>query len=245
MAGTLTGANLLARVKDILQDTTSVRWPEAELLRYINDSQREIVNYRPESSATTSNLALVTGTKQSLPSGGLRLIKVTRNMSSAAGSATGKRAIRIVNADILNTQEPDWNDPTVAGDAAHGSIVKHYIFDEDDPRNFYVYPGVASGQNAFIEIVFSNSPTDLANTSATISVDDIYANAIVDYVLFRAYQKDSEYAGNAQRANQHYQLFMNCIGQGMQAQELISPNNDRTSNIGAMSMQQMAPQQGG
>ena len=135
MAGTLTGANLLSRIQDTLQDTTSVRWPEAELLRYINDAQREIVNFRPESSATTSNVQLATGTKQALPSGGLRLIKLTRNMSAASGSATGKRAIRIVNADILNTQEPDWNDPTVSGDAAHGTIVKHYMFDEDDPRN--------------------------------------------------------------------------------------------------------------
>ena len=240
MAGTLTGANLLSRVKDILQDTTSVRWPEAELLRYINDAQREIVNYRPESSATTSNVQLVTGTKQSLPSGGLRLIKVTRNMSDASGGATGKRAIRIINVDILNTQEPDWNDPNVAGDAAHGTVVKHYIFDEDDPRNFYVYPGVAG--NAFVEIVFSNSPTDLANTSAVISVDDIYANAIMDYVLFRAYQKDSEYAGNAQRANQHYQLFMNCIGQGNQASALLDPNNDPVSNIGAVPPVMQQPQ---
>tara|TARA_Y100000592_G_scaffold94584_1_gene159586 strand:- start:35 stop:763 length:729 start_codon:yes stop_codon:yes gene_type:complete len=240
MAGTLTGANLLSRVKDILQDTTSVRWPEAELLRYLNDAQREIVNYRPESSATTSNIQLVTGTKQSLPSGGLRLIKVTRNMSDASGGATGKRAIRIINVDILNTQEPDWNDPNVAGDAAHGTVVKHYIFDEDDPRNFYVYPGVAG--NAFVEIVFSNSPTDLANTSAVISVDDIYANAIMDYVLFRAYQKDSEYAGNAQRANQHYQLFMNCIGQGNQASALLDPNNDPVSNIGAVPPVMQQPQ---
>ena len=199
MAGTLTGANILARIKDILQDTTSVRWPEAELLRYINDAQREIVNYRPESSATTANIQLVAGTKQSLPSGGLRLIKVTRNMSDTSGGATGKRAIRIVNVDLLNTQEPDWNDPTVSGDAAHGTTVKHYIFDEDDPKNFYVYPGVSG--NAYVEIVYSDSPTDLGNTSAVISVDDIYANAIMDYVLFRAYQKDSEYAGNAQRAN--------------------------------------------
>ena len=130
MAGTLTGANLLARIKDILQDNTSVRWPEAELIRFINDAQREIVNYRPESSATTSNVQLVTGTKQTLPSGGLRLIKVTRNMSDASGGATGKRAIRLVNVDILNTQEPDWNDPSVSGDAAHGTVVKHYIFDE-------------------------------------------------------------------------------------------------------------------
>lgn len=240
MAGTLTGANILARIKDILQDTTSVRWPEAELLRYINDAQREIVNYRPESSATTANVQLVAGTKQSLPSGGLRLIKVTRNMSDTSGGATGKRAIRIVNVDILNTQEPDWNDPTVSGDAAHGTVVKHYIFDEDDPRNFYVYPGVSG--NAYVEVVYSASPTDLANTSATISVDDIYANAIIDYVLYRSYMKDAEYAGNAQRAQNHYQLFTASIGQGGQSAMLLDPNNDQVSNIGAVP--QVMQQQG-
>ena len=141
MAGTLTGANLLSRIQDTLQDTTSVRWPEAELLRYINDAQREIVNFRPESSATTANVQLVTGTKQTLPSGGLRLIKIVRNMDGTSGGASGKRAIRIVNVDILNTQEPNWHDASAAaGDAAHGTSVKHYIFDEDDPRNYYVYP---------------------------------------------------------------------------------------------------------
>jgi hypothetical protein len=222
--GTLTGANLITRVQDTLQDTTSVRWPEAELLRYINDAQREIVNFKPDASATTVNTQLVTGTKQTLPTAGLRLIKVTRNMSDASGGATGARAIRLVNSDILNTQEPDWNNPTVAGDAAHGTVVKHYIFDEDDPRTFYVYPGVAG--NAFVEIVYSKSPTDLANTSATIYIDDTYGNAIVDYVLFRAYLKDAEYAGNSQRAGQHYSLFTSSIGQGASASTLLSPNMD-------------------
>lgn len=232
MAGTLTGANLLNRIKDTLQDTTSVRWPEAELIRYINDAQREIVNFRPESSATTTNVQLITGTKQSLPSAGLRLIKVVRNMSAASGSATGKRAIRIVNPDILNTQEPDWHDPTVSGDAAHTTIVKHYMFDEDDPRNYYVYPGVAG--NAFVEVVYSASPTDLSGTSSTIGVDDIYANAIVDFVLYRAYMKDAEYAGNAQRASNHYQLFTGSISQGVQSSTLLDPNNDQVSNVGAV-----------
>lgn len=239
----LTGTNLLSRIKDILQDTTSVRWPEAEILRYINDAQREIVNYRPESSAKTDNVQLVAGTKQALPSDGLRLIKVTRNMNGSSSSATGKRAIRIVNVDILNTQEPDWNDPTVSGDAQHGTVVKHYIFDEDDPKNYYVYPGVNG--NAYVEIVYSKIPTDLSSASSNLDIDDIYGNAVIDYVLFRAYQKDSEYAGNAQRAQTHYQLFLNCIGQGMQAQELLSPNNDRTSNIGGMPIPPVVPQQGG
>ena len=226
MAGTITGANLISRIQDILQDTTSIRWPEAELLRYINDAQREVCNLRPESTATTANVALVVGTKQTLPSGGLRLIKVTRNMSAASGSATGKRAVRLVDADILNTQEPNWHDPTVSGDAAHTTTVKHYIFDEDDPRAFYVYPG-ASTTSTFLEIVYSGAPTDLTATSGTISVDDIFANAIIDYVLFRCYLKDAEYAGNQQRAGTHFQLFSSSLGAGGQAQFNVSPNQDQ------------------
>lgn len=232
MAGTLTGANIITRVQDTLQDTTSVRWPEAELLRYINDAQREIVNFKPGASSKTANMQLVTGTLQSLPTEGLRLIKVTRNMSDASGGATGARAIRLVNSDILNTQEPDWNNPSVSGDAAHGTTVKHYVFDDDDPRKFYVYPGVAG--NAYVEIVYSKSPTDLSSASSTIDVDDIYGNAIVDFVLYRAYMKDAEYAANSQRAGQHYQLFTASIGQGGQSQTLVDPNNDLVSNIGSV-----------
>ena len=229
MAGTLTGANLLSRIKDSLQDTSSVRWTEAELLRYINDAQREIVNFRPEASADHANVQLATGTEQSIPDVGLRLIKVVRNMSASGGSATGKKAIRLVSADILNAQEPDWHDPTVTGHATHGTEVKHYVFDEDDPRKFYVYPGVAG--NAYVEIVFSRTPTDLANTSATIYIDDIYANAIIDFVLYKAYLKDSEFAGNMQRSSTHYQLFANSIGQGSAAQSLLSPNQDNVNTF--------------
>ena len=145
-------------------------------------------------------------------------------MSATGGSATGAKAIRLVDVNILNAQEPDWHDPTVTGDATHGTIVKHYVFDEDDPRKYYVYPGVSG--NAYVEIVFSRTPTDLANTSATIYIDDIYGNAIVDFVLYKAYMKDAEFASNSQRAGQHYQLFTSSLGQGGSAQNILSPNND-------------------
>ena len=224
MAGTLTGANLIARIQNILQDTTSVRWPQSELLQYINDAQREVVNLRPESSATTDNVALVTGTAQTIPTTGLRLIKVVRNMSDASGGASGKRAIRLVDVDVLNSQEPQWHDPTVTGDAAHQTTPKHYIFDEDDPRRYYVYPGVAG--DAFVEIVYSGAPTDLSAVGSTMYVDDIFANALIDYTLFRCYLKDAEFAGNQQRAATHYQLFAASVGAGGQAQFNVSPNLD-------------------
>lgn len=229
MAGTLTGANLILRIEDALQDSTNVRWPEAELLRYINDAQREVVNFRPESSADHSNVALVVGTEQSIPTTALRLIKVVRNMSAAGGSATGKRAVTLVDIDIINSQDPDWHDPTVTGDSAHTTTVKHYMFDEDDARKFYVYPG-ASTTSTFLEIVTSRNPTDLANTSATIYIDDMYGNAIVDFALYKCFMKDAEFAGNMERSQLHYQLFMSSLSGGSQVQFALSPNQDARSN---------------
>jgi len=229
MAGTLTGANLILRIEDALQDSTNVRWPEAELLRYINDAQREIVNFRPEASADHSNVALVVGTEQSIPTTALRLIKVVRNMSAAGSSATGKRAVTLVDMDIINSQDPDWHDPTVTGDAAHTTTVKHYMFDEDDARKFYVYPG-ASTTSTFLEIITSRNPTDLANTSATIYIDDMYGNAIVDFALYKCFMKDAEFAGNMERSQLHYQLFMSSLSGGSQVQFALSPNQDARSN---------------
>ena len=76
MASVTTGANILSRVESTLQDTANVRWTEAELLNYINDGQREIANIQPSSTALHANVQLVTGTKQAIPSDGLKLISV-------------------------------------------------------------------------------------------------------------------------------------------------------------------------
>jgi hypothetical protein len=230
--GTLTGTNIIDRARLTLQDSSGVRWTDAELLIYINDAQREIVNFRPEATATHANLQLSTGTEQTLPSGGLRLIKVTRNMSGTASDATGAKSIRIVEEDLLNSIEPDWHDPTVTGSSAHGSIIKNYLFDPDDPKKFHVYPGVASGSNAYVELIYSKLPTDLSSVSSTIDLEDTYGNAILNFVLYRAYLKDAEFAGNQQRTATHYQLFIGSISGGGNAEAILDPNLDRNAETG-------------
>lgn len=230
--GILTGTNIIDRARLTLQDSSGVRWTDAELLIYINDAQREIVNFRPEATATHANLQLSTGTEQTLPSGGLRLIKVTRNMSGTASNATGAKSIRIVEEDLLNSIEPDWHDPTVTGSSAHGSIIKNYLFDPDDPKKFYVYPGVASGSNAYVELIYSKLPTDLSSVSSTIDLEDTYGNAILNFVLYRAYLKDAEFAGNQQRTATHYQLFIGSISGGGNAEAILDPNLDRNAETG-------------
>ena len=219
----VTVQSVIDRAQTVLQDTTGVRWPVvAELVLWINDAQREIALLKPDASATNATVTLATGTKQDIPSGGNRLLKVVRNMS-AASNGNGKRAVRLVDREVLDAQTPDWHDPTVAGDAAHTTIVKHYIYDESNPRNFYVYPGVAG--SAFLEIIYSSNPATVAQ-NANLSIPDIFANAVMNYVLYMAYMKDAEYAGNAQRASSHFQIFTTSVTGKGALDAALSPNVD-------------------
>jgi hypothetical protein len=63
----LTAQSIIRRAVETLQDSTSIRWPINELVRYLNDGQREVVLYRPDAMVTSSTVTCVAGTKQSTP----------------------------------------------------------------------------------------------------------------------------------------------------------------------------------
>lgn len=221
----VTVQSVIDRVQKTLQDTTGVRWPVVdELVLWVNDAQREIALLKPDASAKNVTITLAAGTKQDIPSDGNRLLRVVRNMS-AASNGVGKRAVRIVSREVLDAQTPDWHDPLVTGDAAHAAVVKHYIYDEQNPRNFYVYPGVAAAASSFVEIIYSANPVTVAQ-NGNLDIPDIFANAVMNYVLYMAYMKDADYAGNQQRASSHFQLFMSSITGKAQLDALTSPNFD-------------------
>lgn len=221
----VTVQSVIDRVQKTLQDTTGVRWPVVdELVLWVNDAQREIALLKPDASAKNVTVTLAAGTKQDIPSDGNRLLRVVRNMS-AASNGVGKRAVRIVSREVLDAQTPDWHDPLVTGDAAHTTVVKHYIYDEQNPRNFYVYPGVATANSSFVEIIYSANPVTVAQ-NGNLDIPDIFANAVMNYVLYMAYMKDADYAGNQQRASSHFQLFMASITGKAQLDALTSPNFD-------------------
>ena len=227
----VTVQSVIDRVQTTLQDTTGVRWPVvSELVLWVNDAQREIALLKPDASAKNETVTLVTGTKQAIPSSGNRLLRAVRNMSAASGG-TGKRSVRLVSREVLDAQTPDWHDPTVSGDAAHTNIVKHYIYDEQNPRNFYVYPGVAG--SSYLEIIYSANPTTVAQ-NGNLDIPDIYANAVMNYVLYMAYMKDAEYAGNNQRAANHYQLFTASVTGKGQIDVITTPNLEaaQTTSMG-------------
>lgn len=212
---TITASSIVGRATTILQDTTNVRWPQDELLKWLNDGQREIVLLKPDAYSKVETVTLVAGTKQTLPAAGVMLLDVVRNMGTD-GSTPG-RAIRLVDREIMDAQNATWH-----ADSASSSVI-HYIYNPNAPKTYYVYPPQPSSNFGQVEIIYSASPSDVT-INQTVTIDDIYANALLDYILYRAYSKDADYAGNAQRAVVHYQAFMASLGQKAQMELLEDPN---------------------
>lgn len=212
----ITGAQVIDRVTDTLQDKDNIRWTQAELLHYINDAQREIVLRRPDSSSNTVAVQLTANdTKQTIPTDGARLLEVVRNMGS--GSTPGK-AVRMTAREVLDAQIPLWHQ------SGPSSVISHYVFDIRVPRVFYVYPRPTT--NVFVELQYSAAPTDLATVNDVLTLDDIYANAVIAYVLMRAYQKDEDYARNLDAASAWGTMFANSLDTRTQADATMNPNNN-------------------
>ena len=217
-----TADDIINRVREILNDPSGIRWPDADLYRWMGDAQRDISLLKPDATATTSVLTTVAGTRQTIPTNGSRLLRVIRNMSAASGG-TGGKSIRPVSRELLDAQQPDWHDPTVAGDAAHAAVIKNYFYDEDEPLAFYVYPG-ATGTTSYLEITYSKIADDPSSGSDALIVSDIFRNAVADYVVFKAYQSETEIEVSQQKATQFYNMFLTSVTGKSQIDQVTTPN---------------------
>lgn len=256
---TVTVKEIVVKCQTILQDTTSTRWPAEELVGWLNDAYREIVSYDPYAYTETGIFHCAPGTKQELnksrdpegsgvPAGGKggfpnakQFLRVTRNCPydlQAVEYGTG-RTVRYIDRRILDDQRPDWHKETPVDE------VQHYIHDEKQAFVFYVYPPAT--ENTGLEILFASIPEGheteggyLAETGAgqtTIKLTDSYANVILDYMLYRAYSKDADYAANAQRAANHFQAVQLALGaKQMTRAEQVPP--DEASELRTMRRQQ-------
>lgn len=224
--GTILAQTVLNKVQIILQDTTGVRWPsDTELLGWLNDGQREVLVFKPNAYVKNIAIKLITGTKQALPADGVQLMDVVRNMG-IDGNTPG-RAIRVAMREVIDAQLPDWHSSTA------NATAKHYMYSVLDPKNFYVYPPQPASNQGYAEIIYGAIPAD-ATINSVISIDDIYQNALIDYVLYRAYSKDSEYTADDGRASKHQNAYIASLTGKAKAELGANPNATAPANPNVM-----------
>ena len=214
---------IIKRVEDVLQDS-NVRWPRVELQNWLNESYLQIALLRPDASSKTGTLTCVAGSRQTITSGfstALRLLDVVRNLASSSN----KKVVRLIERSVLDDQRPAWHTDTASVN------IQNYTFDIRQPKEFFVFPPATT--SAQLEVVYADLPgthslseANLHPTTGSaevIKVDDTYLSVITDWILYRAFSKDAEFAANAARAGAHYQTFMSSIGNKTQSDVGSSP----------------------
>lgn len=194
--GTITAEKIIDDAWILLQDLGGVRWAAAEMLGWLNLGQREVVKLKPPAYVKNASVQMVSGTKQSAPAGANGEVAVVRNMGTGAvpGPAVTKISMAMLDALI-----PDWHT------SGENEITKYYLTDPGDKYHFYVYPAQPATP-AFLELVYPCIPADVALSTDPITLDDIHAPGLMDYLLFRSLSKETE-AGSDARAGAYYTKF--------------------------------------
>lgn len=217
--GTLTGTSIIDKVALTLQDVTNVWWSRAELLAYLNEGQRAVVAAAPQSSASISIIPLVSGSRQTIPADGWTLLDVYRNIGD--DGSTPNRAVRAVSRRIMDAHDPYWHMGSQQG------VVQNFVFDQQDPKHFWVYPPSNGLTN--VEICYAKTPTALASEGSVLTVSDEYEPALVAYMLFRACQKVAEWSPGPEIADMHYKMFVQHVSAKQAAEMANSPNQSLLS----------------
>jgi hypothetical protein len=215
--------DLIVRAQTLLQDEDSVRWTVAELQYWLNDAYKETIGLRPDVNTQTAEYTCVAGPRQAITgsfSNAIRLVEVVRNLATTSN----KSSIRLTDRKSLDTQRRSWYSDTPS------ASVELYMFDPRTPKEFLVYPPATTA--ARLEVIYSVLPADHTLTAAqlinpataeTIRIDDIFATALFDYMLYRAFSKDAEQTAMMQRAVAHYQAFQNALGIKQQVDAASQP----------------------
>jgi hypothetical protein len=209
-----TAGDAITLARDQLNDPDSVTWSANYMLRAVGVAQRAVVTLVPHAYPVRKNLTLVANQSvQALPTGDFRLIKLIRNLG-ASGTAVGKR-VSLMDEAQLDRVDPRWH----ASDAK--AEIAHYAYDRDTPRIFYVYP--RPNNTLQIDAIVSQMPAAPTATGDPLAVGDEYLNAVVQGVLWAAWQTNSERRDVA-KAAAAWQAMQQLLGVKVQTDAALDPD---------------------
>lgn len=204
----ITAQSIIKHAQITLQDVTGKRWPASELVGYLNMSQRDIRDARPDVTSTNKVIALTAGHKQVLPDDVASLIDIPAN------AGTSKDRISLVKVDLLDAQEPNWRAN------ARATKIQHFMYDLLVPNVFYTYPPANVGVQ--VELEASMYPVDVAEptvpgilfstVAGNIGLPDFCESVLRAMVLYYAYSKDAEYGGNMGLAEFYLKIATGLLG---------------------------------
>jgi hypothetical protein len=201
---TRTVTDILTSVKRQFGDESSVQINDADIIRWVNDGQREIVD-----TNTTINQKLaktdVIANQDSYPlSTDANLTNISR-ITSVRFNNSLLRPITVQEAENYAIGDGNTGDPTA-------------WFEEEG--NLILYPKPTTGYVQGLTFRFTALPTKVTTNTDALTIPDSYYSALVQYCLSQAYELDE----NAQMAQMKSQQFEKTLG--LHSNRTVTQNSD-------------------
>lgn len=171
----ITAADIITDVRADLNESTASFWTEADLLQWIDEAVREIVNRTRCLETTAYTIDLVNGTYKYDTTGSFLSIETIIHNSGVTGSIT--RIFTLKRMDIQNL-----------GHSKETGRPKFFAVWNDD---IYIWPIPGTDEATTELTVFQVTlPTGVSATNSAIETPAYLDSAIVNYVKAKAYFKD-------------------------------------------------------
>lgn len=177
----VTAQSVIDQASFLLNDVARVHWTIDELVGWVNSAQMEIMkrNRGATSERKTFTMTAAAKSLQTIPVDCFYLLTLERVVDGPA--------LREVNKATLDAR-PNWTTQT--------GVPKYYAYNDDVPNVFYINP--APTQDTQVEGIFAIRPTVITAVDkaavGNLTVLDIYKDDVLNYVMYRAFSKDSEMA---------------------------------------------------
>lgn len=206
---------IVERIRLVLKDeddgdeSTVLRWSDAELLFWVTDAQREIVRVIPDANPVDEVVELAAGSKQVLDRSRVwGLLDVVRDLGT--GRPIRRISKEAFDLSFINAYSREPARPR----NYYYSITNRFVFYVDPPA-----PDTSSqsADNISVEITVSKIPDTVLSMGSEVDptnleISSVFTNAVVEFVLYKAYMKDAPYASNATLASTHHTAFLSALG---------------------------------
>ena len=207
-----TVGNTIFEVSNLLNDQGSIpyaRWTQPELVEYLNDVLIQIGNFRPDAFTSTISLTLVPGSQQTLPPG-ISLLK-SIDSNSLNSNCVGAP----VTESDLDMARAFYKKPCLPSGGPETYRVFNFLYYSRNPGVYYVSPPVPDDVIGFqvdATVVQDAPQYTIGDLGSFIAIDQKYHNAIIAWMVMRAYQVDTESETSFRLAQWNERQFWQILG---------------------------------
>ncbi|HDM8192334.1 TPA: hypothetical protein P0E30_003767 [Vibrio harveyi] len=212
-------SNLINNAARLVVDKNMIRWDKAFWVDAFNAALVAVLDVRPDALTKDLDFTCIAGPKQTLPDEANRIIDIVGNKNGPA--LTGSLDLK-----MMNDYRPEWRTQTAA------DTITGWMVDERNLETFYTYPPATT--NAILEIVISKVPDKVTvadyDGNTPCEIKPMYDNAIIEFLIYRAFSEDAEFTANDARAVRALNNFRVMLGDKAQADAINDQKTERINN---------------